>query len=90
MLKLFVIGLLIVSLMGCSTCREPPIFPEDLPAPVLTGDDNRDIVGLMVREVRWRLLTAQMRWIAGVYTDEQYDEKSEKLLDILREIQNAG
>ena len=70
--------------MSCKTTQPTtPILPSDLPVVTLTGNDNSDILALVVQDLRWRLRSLEVRWIVGVISEEEYQDASEKLLAIL-------
>lgn len=70
--------------MACKTTTPTTlILPDDLPVVQMTGDDNIDITRLLVQDVRWRLFATTARWVAGSITNQEYEEKTASLIQIL-------
>lgn len=87
-LRLLFLVSLIVLLMACETTTPTsPTFPNELAPPSLTGDTNSDIIILLVQDIKWRLWAAEVKWISGEISEDEYLKRTSRLLAILEDME---
>ena len=75
---------MILFLVGCKTTTPTTLtIPNDIEIYQLSGNDDVDIVNLLIQDVRWRMWAENIRLIVGEITKEEYNERVAELNAIL-------